>query len=855
MIRGTGGPVIVSIYRRMLVAVVAALSAVAPLSSFTAASPAAAAHTPGLIPVGEFHHTYTSFWGAGTTSAFSTPAVGDVTGDGVPEIVTGGMDGCVRVTTLQARLLRGCLFTGGGAVQGSPVLVDWNRDGVLDIIASSTGGGIHGWRGNGAALLSIPTQGPVFSTPAVGDIDGDGLPDIAIATWGSFVTVFRHDGSTLFSHFIYDTSWSSPALADLDGDGRLEVIVGADMDIGNGANLPPYNLAPGGFVWVFHADGRVANGFPRHLSDQVIWSSPSVVDLNGDGKLDIVVGTGENWLGKGRELFAIDRNGNSLPGWPVAMPGPTMGSPAIADLDGDGQLEVVEQSGDGSISFISANGGVRKRWCNRSANQACFPVSLDGQPSIGDIDGDGVQDVVTVTEADLRVFNGASGALEYTNALPFWWSPGSQPTIVSYGGDTYVVVVRTERTAQSDPAGTRGVGDEQAIRVFRSGHAAGALAWPTFRNNMLRTGTFHDSVPPTVSGSFTVASPGFTKLWIDHSGMDVDTGIGGFDVEVRQDALAWARAVSRGGPRGVPGASVANRRVVFALPGHSYTARVRSWDQAGNRSAWSALGTIAVGSTVTRSQPFRSAYAGSVNGAVSAISSPPVNGPALPGGLGRGVAASPRGGGYALDGWGGIHPFGGAPALAGTSYWPGWDIGRGIALDPAGGGGLVLDGFGGLHPFGTTRAPRGGPYFPGVDIARGVVMRADSTPSRPKGYVLDGYGGVHPFGGAPAVRGTAYWAGWDIARGFALDPAGVGGYVLDAFGGLHPFGGAPRRSIGQYWSGRDVARGVALIGGGAPGRGYVLDATGAIWRFGAAPGVQVTTRWAARVARGLAIAP
>ena len=181
-----------------------------------------------------------------------------------------------------------------------------------------------------------------------------GLPDIAVATLGQYVVVYRHNGTELFANRIYDTSLSTPALADLDGDGRLEVIVGADMDEGNGANLPPYNLAPGGFLWAWHSDGTQVAGFPRHLSDQVIWSSPSVADLNGDGSLDIVVGTGENWPNRGHTLFAVDRNGNNLPGWPVAMPGPTMGSPAIADLDGDGRLDVAQQSGDGSIDYIAA---------------------------------------------------------------------------------------------------------------------------------------------------------------------------------------------------------------------------------------------------------------------------------------------------------------------------------------------------------------------------------------------------------------------------------------------------------------------------------------------------------------------
>ena len=852
-------------HNRIGAVVIAATIALAGLGGAgSVLTPTPAGAVGALTPVGELHQTYTSFSGQGPSAAFASPAVGDVTGDGKPDIVTGGMDGCVRVMSLPgpaagAPVLKwGCLFI-GGQVQGSPTLADWDGNGVLDIIATSTAGGLRGWSGiNGSVLFVLPTVSGSFSTPAVGDIDGDGLPDIAISAWGQYITAYRHNGTQLFSHFIYDSSWSSPALADLDGDGRLEVIVGGDMDIGNAANLPPVNLAPGGILWAFHGDGSNAAGFPRHLSDQVLWSSPSVVDLNGDGHLDIVIGTGENWSYKGFELFAVDRFGNALAGWPVSMPGPTMGSPSIADVNGDGNLDVVEQSGDGSLTVLRSNGSVLWTRCNRSASQACAPTALDGQASVGDINGDGVQDVVSATEADLVVRNGVTGNVEFSNSLPYWWGPGSQPTIVNYNGDTYVVVVRTEEpNGLAGALDGRGVGDEQVTRVFRTGpHAAGALPWPMFRNNNKHTGTFDDSIPPTVSGSFTTLAAGFSKLGISVSGADGQTGIRGFDIDVRTGTAAWVRFVDRGGPSGAPGATVGTTRNLFGLPGHSYSARVRSWDRAGNRSAWSSLGTIAVPMGTALSQPFHSAYAGSVGGAVSAVSSPPVKGPALPGGLGRGVAAAPLGGGYELDGFGGVHPFGGAPALAASAYWSGWDIARGIALDSSGGGGVVLDGFGGLHPFGAAQTPSGlSASWPGWDIARGIVLTSNSTLAHPRGYVLDAFGGVHPFGGAPNVATTAYWPGWAIVRGFALDPAGPGGYVLDAFGGLHPFGGAPARSIAGYWSGQDITRGVALIGGGAPGRGYVLDGAGGIWRFGGAPTVEAATYWGAIVARGLSIAP
>src|SRR5439155_13659515 len=120
------------------------------------------------------------------------------------------------------------------------------------------------------------------------------------------------------------------------------------------------------------------------------------------------------------------------------------------------------------------------------------------------------------------------------------------------------------------------------------------------------------------------------------------------------------------------------------------------------------------------------------------------------------------------------------------AYWPGWGIARAGALLGDASGGYRLDGYGGLHPFGGGPAPAGAAYF-GWDIAKDVVLLPGSSANHAAGYVLDGWGGLHQFGGAPAVNGAAYWAGWSIAKRVRLLPDGSGGYVLDGWGGLHGF--------------------------------------------------------------------
>lgn len=153
--------------------------------------------------------------------------------------------------------------------------------------------------------------------------------------------------------------------------------------------------------------------------------------------------------------------------------------------------------------------------------------------------------------------------------------------------------------------------------------------------------------------------------------------------------------------------------------------------------------------------------------------------------------------GIVLDAWGGLHVFtyGSTPAkitsFGGAPYWPGWDIARGVALRNTNlttctaFGGYTLDAWGGLHPFGVngTTPPAVDPstvsYWPGWQIVRsGTVFRnaAGVTNNLPNGgFTLDAWGGLHGFaftGQTPPVtsglHNAPYWSGWNIARGLVM---------------------------------------------------------------------------------------
>jgi hypothetical protein len=247
-----------------------------------------------------------------------------------------------------------------------------------------------------------------------------------------------------------------------------------------------------------------------------------------------------------------------------------------------------------------------------------------------------------------------------------------------------------------------------------------------------------------------------------------------------------------------------------------------------------------------------------------------------------GAATTPPPGseGLVVDAWRGLHivSYAATATIRNTnhaSYWPGWDIARGVALraaDPmtcASFGGYTLDAWGGLHPFGINgktgpSKPKDGPYWRGWDIARDVALvptdprDPDSPPAG--GYVLDGFGGLHYFTidgtvPQPTITGNPYWNGWDIARGLIIltGPGGYnGGFVVDAWGALHPFsigqhGGTVKsppavdKTTAPYWRGWQIVQGGAGLPGSNVNGGLVLDAWGGLHPFKLGSGPVPTT--------------
>jgi hypothetical protein len=225
--------------------------------------------------------------------------------------------------------------------------------------------------------LSIDAH--VLCTPTVVDIDQDGYDDLIIAV------------TYLFDHETY----SKPERKDELGD---------DVDISNylASGVLAFDFLTQSVKWHQHLDLST-----HHVNFQAyMYSSPTVADLDLDGKPEIIVGTSVGFV------YAMNQNGTTIPGWPIQM-GEVQAQVVVEDINDDGLLEVVACDSRGNVAAFNPAG--KEIW------ERHLGSLIANSPTVGDINGDGKTELVLGTgSGTIFAPDGISGkvVLSYqTNAM------------------------------------------------------------------------------------------------------------------------------------------------------------------------------------------------------------------------------------------------------------------------------------------------------------------------------------------------------------------------------------------------------------------------------------------------------
>jgi len=363
----------------------------------------------------------------------------DLGGDGLPDIAW--------ATVYESRMLHndgtGRLVPGAVLPRFSPNKTvvplahgDFDGDGDIDLLVTNddNNGAVKLLVNDGAAGFSLTggwtvpsaagNQGAIFSAQA-GDVDGDG--DLDVVTTGADVRLWVNDGAARFQHRVLYTpgaNWitRSAVLADLDRDGDLDVALVENHSLNHFRAAVGYLRNDGArFATVPFANA------PWQVRDL------HVVDLDGDGALDVVADAGGSWHSV---AYTNDGRGGFAPsGWNLPLAQLT-----FADIDLDGRADLVVNGawpevllGDGTGAFVPT-----------------APLSALGFPARGssfgvralDIDGDGDRDLIQYGDNTSR---NRREAFLYWNALRDLRVPG----ITQSGGSLDVTV--TSAGAANDP--------------------------------------------------------------------------------------------------------------------------------------------------------------------------------------------------------------------------------------------------------------------------------------------------------------------------------------------------------------------------------------------------------------------
>ncbi|MFP4229094.1 MAG: FG-GAP repeat domain-containing protein [Salinivenus sp.] len=309
------------------------------------------------------------------TSGYNAPTLTDWTGNGHLDLFVGVLGGSQDANESLAEnfyfyentgdryRLRTRQFTGGLNVgsESDAAFGDVTGDDAPDLLLANK---VDPKRGETSVVYRLKNEGteenPRYRrdgvldlpsayhyAPALGDLTDNGTADLLLGTWKGRIAYHRNQGDGTFESVdealveVSDESHVAPALGDLTGNGRPDLVVGT-----GGGTLQFYRNTGSADAPEFTRESGVLEDV-----DVGARASPEIRDLDGDGVRDLVVGAKEG-------LFVLENEGtDSEPSFGdttrVQKEGiPSLATPVTGDLDGDGRFDLMMGGERGGIVLL-----------------------------------------------------------------------------------------------------------------------------------------------------------------------------------------------------------------------------------------------------------------------------------------------------------------------------------------------------------------------------------------------------------------------------------------------------------------------------------------------------------------------
>jgi len=407
------------------------------------------------------------------TGSSHTIDFADINGDGAQDMILGNNTGStllyLNTGTATAPIFGAFTTNAFGLTDigsfSTPRFVDLDGDGDLDAMIGELTGDFNYFKNTGTR--TVPAFAPVSvndfdilpvsdfgygeSAPAFADIDNDGDQDMFSGVDKKQLTnapliSYKNVGTSTQADFFevpYNlplvNSYAAPAFADIDGDGDLDVFVGnGDGDVTYAENIAGAGNTPD------YATGSLLVSLPAGIE-----ANPTLTDLDGDGDIDMLVGSST-----GNYFYYRNDGSATAPNFVLQGQNPfglidagTFAAPQFVDFDNDGDMDIFSGRGGTEVWYFENTGTAQApAFATPVANGfGITAVPTFNKVTLGDVDGDGDLDMFVGGQANVLFYQntGSITAPNFADPLtnPFgiqdlnaWYNP----ELVDVDGDGYL---------------------------------------------------------------------------------------------------------------------------------------------------------------------------------------------------------------------------------------------------------------------------------------------------------------------------------------------------------------------------------------------------------------------------------